>query len=550
MRAALFVALALLLGSVRPEGKGEGQTPSASIRGVVREADGNGKAIAGARIELFAGPGSPHIMRTDGAGAFVFSALLPGRYRVRVTRDGFIRQEYGERALDLPGTGFALAADEVRNDVVFQLHRAPTISGRVIDANGEGRAFVLIRALRFAYSPRGARILVPAFTAQTDDHGNYRMYWLDPGAYVLSASISDTIDADSYLSRLASSLPPVYFLNEQEPAAARTIEVSAGEDLNGVDFRLIRVLSGSLAGSFIHLDGVPQSNVTLEMIRRGAIEDRSPRRVEIQQRSLAEGVEWGWAPQPPGSYLIVARTYDQTQIGTLRVDIPERPPSEIKKLIIVMSTGAETAGRVTGDARNTDFRAARVTLTSVEPLIPSPPPAPIQSDGTFQFRGLAEGQYLLGVTGLPDDVYLAAAKSGAVDLLAEGLNIVSPSVERKHDPLALTLRSDGGRVAGRVTDRENRPSPAVVVLAPEPGLRRVTDRFRTVSADAGGAFVLRGVPPGNYVLLAWETVPQYAWLNAEFLARYEAQGIPIQVSPGGNVAENVPLIPTRPSPDR
>src|SRR5215831_291445 len=66
------------------------------IRGAVIEA---GTAIRqplqDARLEL-SGSRSTLVARTDGNGRFTFSNLAPGRYRLTVTCDGFIRQEVPE----------------------------------------------------------------------------------------------------------------------------------------------------------------------------------------------------------------------------------------------------------------------------------------------------------------------------------------------------------------------------------------------------------------------------------------------------------------------
>jgi hypothetical protein len=53
------------------------------------------QTLPNARLELTEGPGTPLIARTDAAGRFVFPNLAAGRYRLAVTKDGFIRKQYG-----------------------------------------------------------------------------------------------------------------------------------------------------------------------------------------------------------------------------------------------------------------------------------------------------------------------------------------------------------------------------------------------------------------------------------------------------------------------
>jgi hypothetical protein len=60
-------------------------------------------------------------------------------------------------------------------------------------------------------------------------------------------------------------------------------------------------------------------------------------------------------------------------------------------------------------------------------------------------------------------------------------------------------------------------------------------RYRVGTTDNEGRVTLRGVPPGSYTAFAWESIPETAWLNKEFLAKYQAQGMAVSVEPGGQI---------------
>jgi hypothetical protein len=47
--------------------------------------------------------------------------------------------------------------------------------------------------------------------------------------------------------------------------------------------------------------------------------------------------------------------------------------------------------------------------------------------------------------------------------------------------------------------------------------------------DHKGAFTLRGVPPGNYTVLAWDWVRWNSYYNAEILAESEGRGVKVTV---------------------
>src|SRR5207245_3623680 len=129
--------------------------------------------LPNARLELSEGPGTPLIVRTDSGGHFEFPNLRPGNYRLSVTKDGFIRQEYKPR--------IALTAGRQIRDIVFRLDPAPTVSGWVQDDAGEPIAGVIVQALRRSYDTRGNRTLSVFASAVSDDRGQYRVFCLDPG---------------------------------------------------------------------------------------------------------------------------------------------------------------------------------------------------------------------------------------------------------------------------------------------------------------------------------------------------------------------------------
>jgi len=75
-----------------------------------------------------------------------------------------------------------------------------------------------------------------------------------------------------------------------------------------------------------------------------------------------------------------------------------------------------------------------------------------------------------------------------------------------------------------------------VVAVPEARLRSRTDYFRKTVSDQSGRFVLRGVIPGAYTLLAWESMDGDDYYNPEFLRGYEGEGKALPVGEGDHVS--------------
>jgi hypothetical protein len=63
------------------------------------------------------------------------------------------------------------------------------------------------------------------------------------------------------------------------------------------------------------------------------------------------------------------------------------------------------------------------------------------------------------------------------------------------------------------------------------------------TSDALGRFSIRGVPPGDYKLFAWESIPSFAYQNSAFIAKHEERGRTVHVGQGGTSSMELQIIP-------
>jgi len=70
-------------------------------------------------------------------------------------------------------------------------------------------------------------------------------------------------------------------------------------------------------------------------------------------------------------------------------------------------------------------------------------------------------------------------------------------------------------------------------LVPEGARRNRFDLYRTTSTDAAGRFHSEGVPPGDYRVFAWDDIETGAWMDPDYLRRFEDRGRPLRISEGG-----------------
>ena len=97
---------------------------------------------------------------------------------------------------------------------------------------------------------------------------------------------------------------------------------------------------------------------------------------------------------------------------------------------------------------------------------------------------------------------------------------------------------------GVVADQKGQPvANAVVVAVPPAHLRNRIDRYRKTVSDQSGRFTLHGVPPGDYTLIAWESVEGDAYYNPEFLKTCEAQGSAVRLAEGERKSLQLQAIP-------
>src|SRR5437879_90989 len=113
---------------------------------------------------------------TSDAGKLMIRGVPPGKYALTVTRTGYVRSDQS----------LTLEDDPLPRNVIVALNPTGTISGRIFDEFGEPVIGAEVRAMKSFYQ-RGGRILVPMQSAVTDDRGEYRLFWLPPGRYFVSA---------------------------------------------------------------------------------------------------------------------------------------------------------------------------------------------------------------------------------------------------------------------------------------------------------------------------------------------------------------------------
>jgi hypothetical protein len=94
-------------------------------------------------------PASTTTFTTSSDGRFAFRNVLPGEYRMYVTRStGYIPGEYGQRSPVGTGIPFTVTAGQNISNVHLALTPTSSISGRILDGDGDPVAYARVIALR------------------------------------------------------------------------------------------------------------------------------------------------------------------------------------------------------------------------------------------------------------------------------------------------------------------------------------------------------------------------------------------------------------------
>lgn len=491
------------------------------------------------RTSVGLGTARPRAATTDNQGGFEFKDLPAGSYRLRAAPSPYTAQylpiEYGAKkpsgpgSID-PGKPIDVADGQTVGSVTIALPRGSVIAGRVTDETGAPLARVQVRASLFTPgNPRGM-----GFNgSSTDDRGQFRLFGLQPGDYVIAAEGRNNtfvlpnmnVPADQDQTGLLTT----YYPGTPDETEAQRVHLDAGAELAGVDIRMA-------SGRLFHLSGVVVDSQGQPARASGMLQHRALG-ASFQSFGFSSDQQGRFQMQnvPPGDYRLIVRGItngprgaDPSAPSPEMASLPLTVSDDVDNIFVHLSTGATITGQIQFDGQPTQLPGAsqepqiRVSAAMSDPMnqmgIAPARPATVNPDLTFTLKGL-QGEYLLR-TGAPGMTLKA--------VLLAGEDITDTPHEFKDgERVTIILTTHTSIVQGTVADDKGAPATeaSIVMFSDDKATWHGNSvHTRRGGVDQLGQFKMQQVLPGNYLIVALPreslTMPLTDASTFELFAKY------------------------------
>jgi len=487
------------------------QEDTGSIRGVVLDSVSH-SPVKGAQVGLnlnsFANTGRPgpvpqrgfetRSTMTGPNGEFSFSDLPAGSYSVWANHQRY--PSAGGRPLPVR---IEVGSGDEPARITIELIPGSSISGRVVDEDGDPITGCFPQ-LRPAQNTRMGIQMLGAEPSNED--GEYRIYGVAAGKYILAMQCHRPVFQPRPLSPGPDPPPSLAYMPQFYPLSAdrkgaEVIDLGAGVDKSGVDFKLAPTPVTSIRG-VLKMQGAVQKienmNITLfpqDEGRRsffgnaGANFDTTKGTFEFQ--SVLQG-----------AYILFAFSYrtvedeSKPQYGARRIVQVTDQPVEVD---LDLQPAFDITGSIDfeGEHKPEGQQVYQVNLMPVEDFSGGNGVVQMQPDGSFMIKSVMPGLWKLQVF-VGQGGFVKSVLAGGRELADGVIDTTAGPV----GPLRIVISTKTGSIRGS-------GPPGRTVAVASVGDERMQQHFGAM-IDNAGEFTVQGLPPGKYrIVLADQSTPEY-----------------------------------------
>ncbi len=469
----------------------------------------------------------PSWMITSEDGHFEFSHLKAGKYSLQGVKRGFISAAYEQH--ERYSTAIVTGQEFATESLVLRLTPMALITGHVTDEFGDPVRSASV-ALYYESHGGGMTRVIRYSNSTSDDRGFYDFSLLRPGKYYVSVTAkpwyaihpTNTLDAGNGVAAQVSPVldvayPTTYYNGATETDSATPIEVKGGDQLE-IDVHVNPVPALHL---LFRIPTDAQGNMTrfqMPVVEKRVFDTENYVQTEGMM-PVAPGV-FEMTGIPPGRYTVKVKNADSGQL-------------QLSSDVDLVQNGQELNG-----SRGEALGGVKVTIK-----MPGDEPLPKQygvglqdarhrmvaykqgdPTGQFSFEDLAPGKYAILVGSQAKPYSVVKVTSPAGDSWGHDVNIAAGATGE----VTATLSAGVVRIEGVVQKKDKKIAGVMVALVPNDPVAHM-DLFRRDQSDFDGTFVLQGVIPGAYTIVAVEDAWGLEWLQPSVLARYVQHGQNISV---------------------
>ena len=518
-----LLSVVLLAVSVGAQTTTPKEPPKCTVQGQVIH-DPGGQPLKKANLELHPEDketGTSYKAITDVEGRFKIEKVDPGNYSLTLQRNGFL--ESGKRHTSHT---LRLQPGQEIKDLLLRMQPAAVITGKILDNDGDPMPGVGVEISKYgASSPQ--RGIVGG--GSTDDLGEFRVGNLRSGRYLIEAipsGYSGEPEAKRAGETKEAAPYPTYYPGAVDKSQAAPIELHPGDEVP-INITLSYGSAYRVRGTIVGLPELTGSDIM--MILRP--KDTSLSRSDQFTLTVKSDGSFDIPKLLPGEYRVMLGQMDGTGFHIYQAaQIIEVKDADQDNVRLFSESDSEVHGQFrTENGEKLTWPLLSVTLDSGEkdPELDFIWPGPstrgqFKSDGSFDIKKVPPGKYRVTFnsdTPAAQGYYIKSVSLGGKDVTDSGFSVSGGTWS-----LDVVLSSEGATLEGAVVDGKDQPvQDAVVIALPDSEHRNRRDLFKKASTDQRGHFVLRGVRPGTYTVVAFDELEE-DYRDPDFIKPYEDRG--------------------------